>query len=1169
MMKTSFAQRRGFGLIDGSPRVPTGWHRILVGATAASLLLISATSHAQKYTVTDLGANTTAVAINNAGQVLGRMATSTGAGFVWTNGTSQVLPANFAPTAINTSGAITGGIMSSAGTVHVGLYANGVLTDLGVLVPPGGDTSAASSEGFGINDKGQITGGLFTGLNLNVSGSYGAFLYGPDATTYLITNGGWGVSVNTSGQVAVTSYDCANQCWAGSGLIWSNGSNTIIGIGNLAEPAAINNAGEVTGCIVAAHEAMTSCISAFLYVPTSGAGAVTSIGPSDAFVSSGAAINNLGQVTGTFSGPGTASALTSSNTNPNSYHAFLYTPQSVQFANCITPGAAGANGYTAAVDLNALLQNTSSVTFTAGVGINDSGQILANGLDSNNMPHAYLLSPVPGVAPLITTYAGGANWQGSPPLSIGTDSRHVTRGPDGSIYVLDQGFYSISGSYVYRIDPASHTLTRVAGSGVPGYAGDGCPAANASFNAPEGLAFDAQGNLYIADTYNDTVRLVTADPAFQPNNPGALPGGPITENSLVTTLAITFPGADGTAQSITNPVALKMDPSGRYLYVAAATGVQVNGIVRVDTTTIAIPTKGSAAANQVQSNSVSPAVTAATGTVILGNCVLAACVGVPANGVSEPAANANLNVVALAPDGAGNLYAAISDGLMSINASGQLNWVAQNAAGNTVGCPVSEPFSKANLIIGDMAFDAQGNLIIGDTYSDLVCRVNLETSTIAPVAGLGSLTNVSEASIGTPCCGDGGPAINAGFSGAVYGVALDAAGDIYVANSFRVREIVVDQTSGLIDATSLIETAAGGGSFGNPSSGDGNPATSATLDNVNGVATDSEGNLYIADAGLIRRVDVSSRVISSVAGAYAPGCAANPQAALCNIGYTIAVTVDASGNVVFADSDSRIWRIENGNLVPWVSSGLNSPSALAVDSAGNLYIADSGDGMIKMASAGGGLTTIAGNGTQPTVPCSNSVCPGDGGLALQVPLSKPMGIAIDGSGNLYFTDSNAVRLIRNISSCVSNSSCSVSTIYVFPPADINGVMFPASGSFCDAPPAAPYGTYCVHEPMGIARDAAGNLFVADARYYNAVIELTAEAGNTSFSESVVTWPGAAHIVRGSAQPEPFYFWYGGDGGAPINARIDDPVGVAVDTLGNLYIADYGDNRVRLILLSHV
>ena len=297
-----------------------------------------------------------------------------------------------------------------------------------------------------------------------------------------------------------------------------------------------------------------------------------------------------------------------------------------------------------------------------------------------------------------------------------------------------------------------------------------------------------------------------------------------------------------------------------------------------------------------------------------------------------------------------------------------------------------------------IAFDASGNLYIADTNNWRIRKVSI-SGIITTVAGKGT----------EGFSGDGGAATSAELY--PWGVALDPSGNLYIADgrNYRIRKV---STSG------IITTVAGKGTKG--FSGDGGPAGSAELGFTGGVALDSAGNIYIADGGnnRIRKVSTSG-IITTVAGKGTKGFSGDGgPATSAELGSPSGVAVDSTGNIYIDDENNdRIRRVDTSGIITTVAGGgsnglaeggpatsaeLSDPVGLAVDSGGNFYFADLNNGRIRKVSTAGIITTVAGNGDYGYN--------GDNIPALSAKLSTLFGVAVDSAGDVYFVDAQNQRI---------------------------------------------------------------------------------------------------------------------------------------------------------------
>jgi sugar lactone lactonase YvrE len=604
-------------------------------------------------------------------------------------------------------------------------------------------------------------------------------------------------------------------------------------------------------------------------------------------------------------------------------------------------------------------------------------------------------------------------------------------------------------------------------------------AAEAQFNYPHAVAVDSSGNLYIADSYNHTVRKVTT--AGVVSTLAGLAGSPGERDGA------------GSSARFNRPARIAVDRTGMIYLIASGRIRRITPDGIVSTVTDQVPgIAGSVVA-------VSVATDPARGDVYIGGAApgFNGVFELSSGGVLLPFAQVG-GAEGLAVDEGGSLYVATSGRTVAkVTTGGAVVQLAgSGAAGTADGAGAAASFMAPR----DVAVDRQGNIFVADASSHTIRKVS-PTGIVSTVAGLPRTSGSAD-----------GPGPQARFS-YPNGLAVDVNGDVLVADSSNhaIRRLTSEG-----NVTTVLGTLARGAADG--------PAKDARFHLPEGIAVDRQGNAYVADKPnhTIRKIDSRGTVTTIAGNPGSPGSSDGPGSeARFNRPWGIAV--DDLGNVYVADgANSTIRRIGADYSVTTLagmagaignSDGTGAvarfagPGALAIDTSGNLYVADTGNQAIRKVTPDGQVTTHA---------------------RLDYVVKSMSGLAVDNRGNVYVTD-ELDHIVLKI------PATGTPEVYV------GARVSPGSN---DGPAAAARLFY----PRGLAVDGSGNLFIADGR--NSTIRQVAPGG-------MVSTIGGSPFVPGRID------------GTGRDARFDEPSAIAVDDRGTLYVADWRNHCILTGRVTHL
>jgi sugar lactone lactonase YvrE len=781
---------------------------------------------------------------------------------------------------------------------------------------------------------------------------------------------------------------------------------------------------------------------------------------------------------------------------------------------------------------------TSSLAITAGTNVTFSVSAAGTGpfsyqwqLNGSNLPNG-----------VITTVAGGGgNYPGNGGPATNTalyEPGSVTLDAAGNLFFVDEGNERICKVGTNGI------LTTVAGKGGYGYTGDGGPATNATLNYPDGLAVDAAGNLFFADSSNYRIRKVGT-------------------NGIITTVAGNGTqgySGDGSAAAnaeLWGPTGVAADADGNVFF-----GDSYNNVIR-----------------KLGTNGII--------TTVVGNGYEAGTGYGGYTGDGGPAIDAELwgpSGVAVAPNG--NLFFSDESNqrIREVGTNGIITTVA-GGGGNYPGDGGAATNAQLDFPY-DVTADASGNVFIADQFHQRVRKVDAN-GIISTVAGDGA----------AGYSGDGGAATNAELAEPL-GVALDSNGDLFIGVEFnsRIREVVFSGptlvlndvgvsnagaydvvvsspygsvTSSVVNltvtlplqvTTVLLPNGTDGSSYSQQlSATNGHPPYSWSL--LSGLLP---SGLTLTTSGLISGAPTTDGTFNFTVEVTDASADAATQALALTVPSLPSVVIQPTNNPLLVAAGSNVtfyasvtgpgpfsynWQLDGTNLPHGIgiittvagdgptspatggysgdgsaatNAGLNGPQGVRLDAAGNIFIADSGNHRVRKVGLNGIITTVAGNGIYGFS--------GDGQAATNAQLWQPYGVAVDAAGNLFVSD------LLNTDVRKVGTNGIITTVAGNGSAGYSGDGGPATNAE-------------MHWPEGIAVDASGNLFIADS-------------GNQCIRK--VGTNGIITTVAGDGT-----YGFSGDGGAAVNAQLDNPDAVTVDGSGNLFISDEGNQRIRKVGINGI
>jgi sugar lactone lactonase YvrE len=726
-------------------------------------------------------------------------------------------------------------------------------------------------------------------------------------------------------------------------------------------------------------------------------------------------------------------------------------------------------GVTMYYTTNGTSPTTSSPQYNGSITISRSCTLVVlatlSGYQSNDSWAAYYITSVPDsfvytVAGAATGYGGDG---GPATQALLTHPADTAIDASGNLYIADTG-----NNVIRRIDATTGIITTIAGTGTPGYAGDNGPATAAELDYPISLAFDSAGNLYIGEADSDVRKIEMST-------------GTITTYAGSQSPSGLGDGGPATSASIPQPQSLAFDSSDNLYILSLGNGLGSKRVREVNAKTQVITTVAGGGATYPPAN------------------------GDPATSVSIPSAQG------MAVDAAGDIYITDSGGVVwqVTHSTGNIGIFA-GTFGSTGNSGDGGPATSAKLFFPvAVTVGANGDVYISDSFSGVIRKVDASTGDISTVAGNGNFCfaflEVASAALSSEFC-------------FIQNMHFDAAGNLYYSSGTNGNTVSELTAVGTPPSTPTPDPT-----FSLPAGAYTSPQSLTIGDTASGASTslwvvtnppssyklNPEASTFLGTNAFYAPIGVAGPA-NVYAQAVAPG---HTPSNIVSAAYTYSAPPASLVSTVAGGGTNGF----SGQGGPATQTEIGTAGGIAMDTGGNLFIADNFYNVVWKVDASGLISIVAGTGTRSYT--------GDNGPATAATLNDPSAVVVDSKGNIFIADASN-NVVREVLAGTGNI-----------------VTYAGDGQSGDHPAGGgPATSTSLWLPSALALDSNSNLYITS--FNNVVYEVTASTG-------------IIQIVAGSLTPSGL-----GDGGPATSAALGQLGGIALDSANNLYIADFGDSRVR-------